>query len=67
MNLWASTSYFNPARHRQRLRDFRVFRSRLRAPLIAVEPSDAEIPGRKMVEDALHCRRSNPFDGVPPA
>lgn len=37
MNLWAITSYFNPARYRQRVLNYRVFRSRLRAPLIAVE------------------------------
>lgn len=37
MNLWAVTSYFNPARYRRRLDNFRMFRARLRAPLLVVE------------------------------
>jgi hypothetical protein len=35
--LWAITSYFNPARWRRRLSNYRVFRDRLRVPLVAVE------------------------------
>jgi hypothetical protein len=36
-NLWAITSYFNPARYRRRLDNYRVFRRRLGVPLVAVE------------------------------
>jgi hypothetical protein len=53
MNLWAITSYFNPAGYRQRLLNYLRFRSRLRAPLVTVElaadgafelaPSDADL------------------------
>lgn len=56
MTLWAITSYFNPARRASRLRNYRVFRSRLNVPLLTVElalhgkpeltPEDA---------DQLHC------------
>ena len=35
--LWAITSYFNPCGYRTRLENFRVFRERLRIPLVAVE------------------------------
>jgi hypothetical protein len=51
--LWAVTAYFNPARFRRRLKNYRVFRRRLAVPLVAVElsfdgtfelqPGDAEI------------------------
>ncbi|MCW5978533.1 MAG: hypothetical protein KIT09_10670 [Bryobacteraceae bacterium] len=51
--LWAITSFFNPAGYRRRVENYRVFRERLRAPLIAVElsftgafalrPGDAEV------------------------
>ena len=36
-NLWAITSYFNPAGSGRRLRNYRIFRERLAAPLVAVE------------------------------
>ena len=52
-DLWAITSYFNPARYRSRLLNYRVFRRYLKIPLITVElsfgadfelrPGDAEI------------------------
>lgn len=35
--LWAITAYFNPMRSRRRLANYRVFRARLGAPLVAVE------------------------------
>jgi hypothetical protein len=38
-SLWAITAYFNPMGYRRRLENFRVFRNRLTAPLIAVELS----------------------------
>ena len=51
--LWAITAYFNPAGYKQRYRNYRVFRERLKVPLVAVElaycpefeldPEDAEI------------------------
>jgi len=37
--IWAITSYFNPVRYKRRLLNYRVFRSRLRIPLVAVELS----------------------------
>ena len=37
--MWAITSYFNPCRYSRRLDNYRVFRSRLRVPLVAVELS----------------------------
>ncbi len=37
--LWAITAYFNPAGYANRLRNYRTFRERLEAPLIAVECS----------------------------
>ena len=37
--IWAITSYFNPLRYKRRLLNYRVFRSRLRIPLVAVELS----------------------------
>ena len=36
-DLWAITSYFNPARYVRRLSNFRIFRARLNVPLVAVE------------------------------
>jgi hypothetical protein len=51
--LWAITCYFNPARYRRRLANYRAFRQHLRVPLVAVElsfggpfdlgPADAEV------------------------
>jgi hypothetical protein len=38
-DLWAITSYFNPANYRRRLDNFRVFRDKLSIPLVAVELS----------------------------
>lgn len=38
-SLWAVTTFFNPAGYRSRLRNFRVFREHLQAPLLAVELS----------------------------
>ncbi len=35
--LWAVTTYFNPERYQRRLANYREFRARLEAPLIAVE------------------------------
>lgn len=35
--IWAITCYFNPAGYRQRLANYRVFRRRLRVPLLCVE------------------------------
>lgn len=35
--LWAMTSYFNPIGYRRRHEDYLRFRSRLNAPLIAIE------------------------------
>ncbi len=35
--IWAITSYFNPMRYQRRLRAFRMFRSALNIPLVAVE------------------------------
>lgn len=37
--LWAVTCYFNPARYRRKLDNFRVFRGHLTAPLVCVELS----------------------------
>jgi hypothetical protein len=37
--IWAITSYFNPVRYKRRLLNYRIFRSRLRIPLVAVELS----------------------------
>jgi hypothetical protein len=39
IDLWAITSYFNPARYRRRLANYRVFRRHLQLPLVAVELS----------------------------
>lgn len=39
--LWAVTSYFNPAAYRRKLLNYRVFRKRLAAPLVAVELSQS--------------------------
>src|SRR5262245_37018879 len=35
--LWAITSYFNPARYRRKLQNYRVFRERLAVPLVTAE------------------------------
>src|SRR5450759_1082712 len=35
--LWAITSYFNPVGYRRRLSNFRIFRERLKVPLVVVE------------------------------
>jgi hypothetical protein len=37
VGLWAITSYFNPARYRRKLQNYRVFREHLAVPLVAVE------------------------------
>ena len=37
--LWAITSFFNPAGYKSRLTNYRLFRSRLDVPLVAVELS----------------------------
>ena len=37
--MWAITSYFNPARYKNRLSNFRVFRANLGVPLVTVELS----------------------------
>ncbi len=37
--MWAITSYFNPARYRRRLANYRRFRANLGAPLVTVELS----------------------------
>ena len=61
--LWAITSYFNPAGYASRLRNYRVFRAKLRPPLAVVELSlngkfelgkdDAEIVVQISGADAL--------------
>lgn len=63
MRLWAITSYFNTAHYRRRLRNFREFRARLRAPLVAVEfaadqrfelePGDADVVVRVADGDVM--------------
>jgi hypothetical protein len=35
--LWAITSYFNPMHYERRLLNYRIFRSRLKVPLLAIE------------------------------
>lgn len=37
--MWALTTYFNPIRYRRRLFNYRIFRSKLRIPLVTVELS----------------------------
>lgn len=37
--MWAITSYYNPARYKRRLANYRTFRANLRVPLVAVELS----------------------------
>jgi hypothetical protein len=37
--MWALTSYFNPFRYKRRLSNYRIFRSNLHIPLVAVELS----------------------------
>ena len=37
--MWAITSYFNPARYKRRLSNYKKFRADLRAPLVTVELS----------------------------
>ena len=47
--VWAITSYFNPARFKRRLQNFRIFRDRLEVPLVVVEltyGSDFELQER---------------------
>jgi hypothetical protein len=39
--LWAITSYFNPARYRRKLENYRIFRRRLTVPLVTVEHAAA--------------------------
>jgi hypothetical protein len=61
--LWAITSYFNPARYRTRLENYRRFRAHLTVPLVTVEASfdgrfelgreDAEILVRRRARDVL--------------
>ena len=51
--LWTVTSFYNPVRYKNRLKNFRIFRKRLQTPLVAVElsyqddfelgPGDADI------------------------
>ena len=41
-NLWAITCYFNPVGYRRRLDNYRIFRQRLKVPLVAVELSFGE-------------------------
>jgi hypothetical protein len=41
-NLWAITCYFNPVGYRRRLENYRIFRQRLKVPLVAVELSFGE-------------------------
>ena len=44
-NLWAITCYFNPVGYRRRLENYRMFRQRLKVPLVAVELSfDENVP-----------------------
>lgn len=38
-DIWAITSYFNPAGYRNRLENYRIFRQRLAVPLVTVELS----------------------------
>jgi hypothetical protein len=38
-NLWAITCYFNPVGYRRRLENYRIFKQRLKVPLVAVELS----------------------------
>ena len=38
-DFWAITCYFNPIGYRRRLENYRVFRQRLKLPLVAVELS----------------------------
>lgn len=40
--LWAITCYFNPAGYRRRLENYRLFQSRLKAPLVTVEATDRD-------------------------
>jgi hypothetical protein len=35
--IWAITTFFNPAGYRQRYQNFRIFREHLSVPLVAVE------------------------------
>jgi hypothetical protein len=41
-NLWAITCYFNPVGYRRRLENYRIFRQRLKVPLVALELSFGE-------------------------
>jgi hypothetical protein len=38
-SVWAITSYFNPMGYRRKLSNFKIFRERLHAPLVAIELS----------------------------
>jgi hypothetical protein len=40
-NLWAITSYFNPASYRRKLQNYHIFRRRLAVPLVTVELSQS--------------------------
>lgn len=57
--LWVITSYFNPLRYKRRLLNFKIFRERLNAPLVAVElaygGSDFELR-EKDAEILVHLR-----------
>jgi hypothetical protein len=37
--MWVMTSYYNPARYKRRLTNYRIFRANLRTPLVTVELS----------------------------
>jgi hypothetical protein len=37
--MWSITSYYNPARYKRKLKNYRVFRAKLTTPLVAVELS----------------------------
>jgi len=62
-SLWAVTAYFNPMRYRSRQENFRIFRRRLSAPLLAIELSfdgrfelgedDADLVVRRVGGDIL--------------
>ena len=52
--MWALTSYFNPVRYKQRLSNYRIFRSNLNIPLVTVELSfDGEFELAKNDADVL--------------
>jgi hypothetical protein len=37
--MWSITSYYNPARYKRRLSNYRIFRKNLATPLVTVELS----------------------------